>query len=118
MTTIRIPEDTRRPLAEPARTGAIARRILLACGVLSSLLYAVTDLLGGLRYPGYDFASQAISELMAAGAPSEAFVDPLFLAYDVLVLAFGIAVLREGAGRSRALRITGALLVGHAALGF
>ena len=90
---------------------------LLICGILSSLLYAGTDLLGGLRYPGYSFTSQAISELMAVGAPSETFVDPLFLAYGVLALLFGIAVYREG-GRSRALRIAGVLLIAYAGVGF
>jgi hypothetical membrane protein len=92
--------------------------ILLACGILSSLLYVATDVLGGLRYEGYSFTSQAISELMAIGAPSEAFVDPLFLVYGVLVLAFGVAVCREAAGTNRALQVTGAMLVGYAAIGF
>lgn len=77
------------------------RQTLLACRVLGSLLYAATDVPGGLRYPGYDFGSRAISELMATGAPSEALVDPLFLAYGALALAFGVGVLWEGAGRSR-----------------
>ncbi len=94
------------------------RKALLACGALASLLYAATDVLGGLRYPWYDFGSRAISELMATGAPSEVFVDPLFLAYGVLALVFGVGVLWEGAGRSRALWITSALLIGYAAAGF
>jgi CubicO group peptidase (beta-lactamase class C family) len=96
----------------------MTRKALLLCGILSSALYVATDVLGGLRYEGYSFASQAISELMATGAPSEAFVDPLFITYGVLALAFGVGVRREGAGRSRALRITGALLMAYAALGF
>ena len=94
------------------------RQVLLLSGILSSLLYITTDVLGGLRYPGYSFTSQAISELMATGAPSEAFVDPLFLLYDALMVAFGVAVVLAGAGRSRRLRISGMLLIGYAALGF
>lgn len=94
------------------------RKVLLLCGLFSSLLYVATDVLGGRRYPGYSFSSQAISELMAVDAPSEAFVDPLFITYGILALAFGIAVFREAAGRNRALRITGALLIGYAAIGF
>ena len=92
------------------------RQSLLACGVLSSLLYAATDLLGGMRYPGYSFGSQVISELMASGAPSESFVDPLFIAYGVLAIAFGVGVYREAADR-RALRIAGAMLIGYAVAG-
>jgi hypothetical membrane protein len=92
-------------------------RLLLLCGIVSSLLYVAIDVLGGMRYEGYSFTSQAISELMAVGAPSEAFVDPLFIAYGVLTVAFGVGVLLEGA-RSRVLRITGALLIGYGATGF
>ena len=92
-------------------------RVLLLSGILSSLVYIATDVLGGLRYPGYSFSSQAISELMATGAPSEAFVDPLFLIYGVLVLAFGVGMVRA-AGRSRPLRIAGMLLIAYAAIGF
>ena len=55
---------------------------------------------------------------MAIGAPSEAFVDPLFLVYGVLVFALGVAVCREARGRNRALLVTGAMLIGYAALGF
>ena len=95
----------------------MVRKALLLCGILSSILYVATDVLGGMRYEGYSFTSQAISELMATGAPSEAFVDPLFLTYGVLALAFGVGVFREGVGRSRSLRTTGALLMGYAALG-
>ena len=97
--------------------GSTVRRALLAGGILSSLLYVATDLTAGTRYPGYSFTSQAISELGAIGAPSEHFVDPLFLVYGLLALALGVGVFREAAGRTRLLRVTGALLIAYAALG-
>ena len=109
---------------DDAKPGGIAQRhrtvtrALLACGILSSLLYVATDILGGLLYPGYSFLSQAISELGAVGAPSAPVVDPLFATYTLLTLAFGIGVLREATGSSRALRMTGALLVAYGSLGF
>src|SRR5678815_2963304 len=81
-------------IAPPVRSRSRARQVLLACGVLSSLLYITTDILGGLRYPGYSFTSQAISELAAIGAPTKPFVDPLFITYQLLALAFGVGVLR------------------------
>ncbi len=110
---------SRNANAKPASEGrGMVRKGLLACGMLSSLLYVATDLLGGMRYPGYSFTSHAISELMAVGAPSEPLVDPLFIMYGVLALAFGVGVFRDAAGRNRALRITGALLIGYAAVGF
>jgi hypothetical membrane protein len=119
MTTIgMMTQDRNRPLSLPVRSRSIVRRALLVCGILSSLLYVATDVLGGMRYEGYSFTSQAISELMARGAPSEPLVDPLFIVYGVLALAFGVGVFREAASRSRALRIAGALLIGYSAIGF
>jgi CubicO group peptidase (beta-lactamase class C family)/hypothetical membrane protein len=95
----------------------MVRRALLACGISSSLLYVAIDVLGGMRYQGYSFTSQAISELGAVGAPSEAFVGPLFILYNVLALLFAVAVFREGLRGNRALRIAGAVLIAYAAIG-
>lgn len=117
MTTLGVRPASARPISRPVRSGGMVQPALLACGIVSSLLYAATDLLGGLRYEGYSFTSQAVSELMATGAPSESLVDPLFLAYDLLMLAFGIGVLREGARRNGFLRLTGALLIGYGIMG-
>lgn len=108
--------DAGRTIAQPVRSADIARRAFLTCGILSSLLYAAIDVVAGLRYDGYSFTSQAISELSAIGAPSKPFVDPLFLAYGFLVLAFAIGVLRA-AGPNRALRIAAAVLIGYGAIG-
>ena len=118
MTTIGLTGEGAPTRAHRAGSASMVRPLLLVCGVLSSLLYVATDAFGGLRYPGYSFTSQAVSELMAIGAPSEGFVDPLFIGYGVLLLAFGVGVLREGEGRNRELRIAGAMLIGQAVLGF
>ena len=96
----------------------MTRKLLLWCGVLSSVLYVAIDVVGGLSYPGYHLSSQAISELTAVGAPSAALVAPLYLVYDLLVLAFGIGVLRTLVPRSRALRLTGGFLTAYGAIGF
>jgi len=94
------------------------RKVLLACGVASPLLYALTDLVGGLNFPGYSFSSYTISELMAIGAPSEPIVDPLFLISGVFALIFGFAVLYESRSHGHAMRITAWLLILSAAFGF
>ncbi len=117
MTTIRIHPRAGRPAAQRPRPPGGLPTLLLACGIVSSLLYLFADLLGGLRYPGYSFTSQTISELVAAGAPTRGLVQPLLVAYDVLAVLFGVGVL-WAAGRSRALRLTGALLVGYAVVGW
>jgi len=71
MTTTGIRQDRTRQEQQPAGSRSIVRQLLLGCGALSSLLYVATDVLGGTRYEGYSFSSQAVSELMAIGAPSE-----------------------------------------------
>ena len=55
----------RQATAPATRSGSALRQVLLVCGLLSSLLYVTTDILGGLQYEGYSFLSQAISELAA-----------------------------------------------------
>jgi len=93
------------------------RKILLACGILSSLLYVAIDALAALRYGVYhSYLSQAISELGAIGAPTKSLVDPLFLAYDMLIIAFGVGVWAS-ANRKRALHLIGALMIAIGAVG-
>ena len=115
MTTIAIARGTNRAAVQ-GREGRLQRALLLG-GIVSSLLYVATDAIGGLAYEGYSWTSQAVSELMAVGAPSERIVDPLFLVGGVLGLAFGVGVYREGIGRDRARRVAGALLFLYAAVG-
>src|SRR5437762_1756219 len=103
MTTIGVTQYRSRTMARPVQSKSAARQVLLACGIFSSLLYVAADVLGGLRYEGYSFISQAISELGAIQAPSKPFVDRLFTVYNLLALLFGIGVLRAAGGRNRAL---------------
>ncbi len=85
-------------------------KVLLGCGVLSSVLYVAADIIAATAlYPGYSYTSQQVSELAAIGAPTRPFVVPLLITCQVLVIAFSIGVLGS-AGKKRALRITGILL--------
>ena len=69
------------------------RKALLACGVLSSLLYLGIDALAALRFGDYhSYTAQAISELAAIGAPTRELVEPLFRTYNLLLLAFAAGV--------------------------
>ena len=75
------------------------RRVLLACGVLSSIVYLAADVLGALRWEGYSYVDQTISELAALDAPSRPLVMPLFVTYNLLLFAF--AAERRPVGHAR-----------------
>jgi hypothetical protein len=88
-----------------------ARKVMLGCGIPSSLLYVVANILGSRRWRDYSLASHTVSELSAIGAPSRPIVIPLLTAHGALVIPFGLGVW-QSAGRKSGLRVTGALLVG------
>jgi hypothetical protein len=89
------------------------RRLFLICGILASLLYVATDILAAIRWEGYTYTAQTISETFAIGAPTRPLVLLRGLGYSVLVIAFGLGVWGSASGK-RPLRITGGLLVGIA----
>lgn len=92
------------------------RKVLLGCGVLSSLLYVAMTILTAMQWEGYSSASQTISELSAIGAPTRSlWVLPATI-YTILVAAFGWGVWKSG-GRNRAVRVVGALILTYASLG-
>ena len=90
------------------------RRVFLACGILSSLLYAA--MIWAIRYEGYNPVSQVPSELTAIGAPTRALWAQLGWIYTALVTAFGWGIWQT-AGCNRAVRIVGSLILAYASLG-
>ena len=88
----------------------------LVCGVLSSLLYVAMNIVVPTEWPGYDQASQVVSELSAVGAPSRPLWVVLGIGYTLLVTAFGWGVRMAGADNRR-LRVAGTLIVVYGALG-
>jgi Protein of unknown function (DUF998) len=94
----------------------MVRKVLLICGILSSLLYVAMTVLVAMQWEDYSSASHTISELSAIDAPTRSlWVVPAAL-YTVLVTAFGWGVWKS-AGRRRALRIVGCVIVAYGALG-
>jgi uncharacterized protein DUF998 len=91
----------------------MVRKVLLICGILSSLLYVGTDILAGTLYAGYSFTSQAVSELFAIGAPTSHLVVPLFTLSSVLLATFASGVWLS-AGAKRALRVMALMILGNA----
>jgi hypothetical protein len=90
---------------------------LLACGILSSLLYIGVDVLAARQWEGYSYTAQAFSELTAIEAPTRSLmVVANAIPYSLLVLAFAAGVWAS-AGRERALRLTAGLLVAYTIAG-
>ena len=46
------------------------RKILLGCGIVSSVLYVATDVIASRRFPGYRYRDYSISEEIAVAAPT------------------------------------------------
>lgn len=67
-------------------------KILMLCGILAPVVYVATVILGGILRPGYSHVSQAVSELIATGAPNKSLLDALFAIYNFLTVAFGIGL--------------------------
>lgn len=91
------------------------QRFLLYCGLASPALYALADVLAGVRWHGYSFRDQTISELGAIGAPSRPLFATLLLVVYALLLAFGIGIRRASRQRGR-VRIVGGLVIALATL--
>ena len=85
-------------------------KVLLICGILSSLLYGAMNIFVPMQFEGYSSASQTVSELSAIGAPTRPIWVPLGAIYTLLFAAFGLGVLMS-AGKSRPLRITAVLII-------
>ena len=90
------------------------RKILLVCGIVSSLLYGA--MIGSISDEGYSLVSRVPSELTAIGAPTRSLWLALGAIYTALIAAFGWGVWKS-AGHHRVLRIVGSLILAYASLG-
>jgi hypothetical protein len=83
---------------------------LLACGILYAVHSVAADIVAAVRFEGYSYRDQAISELSAIGSPLQGtlLVDLVFNA--ALLTAFGWGVWAQAGGRP-ARRRTGTLLM-------
>lgn len=92
------------------------KKVLLGCGIVSSALYVATDILATLRYNGYSYKDQWVSELVATGSPVRSLMIALFTPYNLLAAAFGVGVWLVAGGK-RAARVTGGTLIASAVAG-
>jgi hypothetical protein len=101
---------------EPISKLMMVRKILLVCGILSSMLYVAMNVIAAILYEGYSSASQTVSELSAIGAPTRPLWLLLGIPYTLLATAFGWGVW-VSAGRNRPLRVVGGLMVAYGVIG-
>ena len=94
----------------------MARKALLICGILSSLLYVAMTIVVAMQWEHYSSTAQTISELSAIGAPTRSLWAVPGALYTVLVTLFGWGIWRS-AGSSRPLRWLGASIVFYGGLG-
>lgn len=71
-----------------------AKKTLVSAAVVAVGLYVVGDVLSGLVYDGYSYRDQAISELSAFGSPARPLMVTVILTHNLLLLAFGVGLLR------------------------
>lgn len=85
-------------------------KVLLICGILSSMLYTFMNIFVAKGYKGYSSFSQTISELSAIDAPTRTLWVSLAIPYTLLVTAFGFGIWLS-AHRNRSLHILGIVMI-------
>ena len=109
--------DVRQTLRRTIEHHPSLERTLLGCGVVASAWWVAVDITASLRYPGYSYLDQTVSELSAEGSPTRAFLMAVNGGpYAALMMAFGAGVW-AAAGDTRRGRVTGELLVVSAVVG-
>jgi hypothetical protein len=92
-------------------------RALLGCGIAAPAWWVAMDVVGSLRYRGYSYVDQTISELSAEGAPTRSLMVLSGIPYAALLIAFATGLWLTADGR-RVQRITAGLLAGESVWGF
>ena len=102
------------------RSSAVSlTKVLLICGIVSSMLFVTMDIVTSYLWAGYSFFDQAFSELTAIEAPTRPYmIVALSVPYNILVIAFAVGIWESKRGQSRAFRIIAVLLLIHAVVGF
>jgi hypothetical protein len=80
------------------------------CGMIAPVLFVCMTILGGAIRPGYSHISETMSELFSPGSPNKPLLDTLHTIYAILLVLFGIGMLRfiRGSEQSSLQGIAGA----------
>ncbi|NPV80544.1 MAG: DUF998 domain-containing protein [Firmicutes bacterium] len=71
------------------------------CGIFAVALYVAAVIIGGIVTPGYSHIANAVSELIASGAPAKAVLDSLFIGYNLLLVAFAAGFWKGAGGKGQ-----------------
>lgn len=71
------------------------KKLIALSGMLASIVYVGTVVLGGILRPGYSHVTESVSELVAAGAPNKLLLSLLFIIYNLLCIIFGIGLFQQ-----------------------
>ncbi|MDH4119658.1 MAG: DUF998 domain-containing protein [Acidimicrobiia bacterium] len=95
---------------------------VLWAGLVAAIWYPMVVLIGAMATPGYSHIGEHVSTLYQSGAPNGTWIATLFAVYNLLVLAFGLGLVRlatqAGGARWRMGRAGGVALVLTAIAGF
>src|SRR4026207_1911584 len=95
----------------------ILNKLLLVCGILSSLWYLSINIIVPIQDPGYNVASQTVSELSAIGSPTRGLCNRLSPFYSLLIIPFGWGIWLSS-GHNRKLRVVAAMMLIYGFSGF
>lgn len=97
-----------------AQTKKSSSPVLIWSGLLASMLFAVIVAVGIATTPGFNAVDQVISSLYASGSPLGGAYQVSFIAYNLLLMTFGVAFAlraRSTEGKKRLGTLAGFLLV-------
>ena len=92
------------------------KKLLLFCGIFSSLYYVAINIIVPMQYPGYSIASQTVSELSAIDAPTRPLWVMLCTVYTLLLLLFGWGMWLVS-GEKKSLRTAALLTIAYCVIG-
>ncbi|SMO64346.1 DUF998 domain-containing protein [Fodinibius sediminis] len=98
-------------------TRQVGQKVLLVCGILSSVLWIAADIIASTLLEGYSYFHQTPSELSAIGTPTKTLLVQTGVAYSILLTAFGFGVWLF-THRKHSIRISAGLLIAYGIISF
>jgi len=105
------------PLIAWRHESAMMRKVLLTCGILSTLWYVAINIFVPGWYEGYSTVTLTVSELSAVDAPTRILWVLLALPYPLIFSAFVWGILKSSTG-NRPLKVTGSLVIAYSIFNF